>query len=272
MSLKQQLFKELGTKTLISTLIFASLFVVLEITEMLIPSLQGELLRWNDMAFVVGIPASILGIAYVMTITNPNNYTGFYLGFIMSFLLAWQFYIMGKMDQVIIYLCIFFPFQIASFYTWRSNTLHPSADAKPFVPAFLTPQKFALAILSFIGIAVLDYALLSTIWSDETSAGFSTKICEKSLCGICMAASFMANFLMIFKKNDAWICWVIYSIVNIALFCIYGNIFSIVLFVVMGVINAKAQFAWLRMTDANDFEWAGSKEYINALRNKLYRK
>ena len=98
--MQKQLFLELLHKTLFSCGLFLLLFAVLYLIEWLVPSLQGQLLQWDNAAFVVGIPASVVGVAYVLTIKNPQNYTGFYGGILMALLLSCQFFLQGNFDLV----------------------------------------------------------------------------------------------------------------------------------------------------------------------------
>ena len=58
---------------LTSCAIFGVFFLMLFAAESLIDSLRGVLLQWQDPAFIVGIPASVVGVAYVLTIRNPKN-------------------------------------------------------------------------------------------------------------------------------------------------------------------------------------------------------
>ena len=102
--MKQTLWKQFATQILISIGIFSALFLILYIIEWLAPSLAGALLRWHDPAFVVGVPASVIGVAYVLTIRNPKNYTGFFGGILMALLLSVQFYLQGNMDLVVLQL------------------------------------------------------------------------------------------------------------------------------------------------------------------------
>ena len=134
----------MGKQTLWSLLIFIALFLVLAFIEWLAPQLQGQLLKWNDPAFIVGIPASIIGVAYVRTIKNPQNYMGFYLGILMSLLLACQFYLQKNYDLVFLYIAVFLPFLISSLVTWRRATFAPFAHEAPFKPAFLSTGKMVL--------------------------------------------------------------------------------------------------------------------------------
>ena len=66
---------------LLSVGLYAVLFLVLQAVEWLWAGrFGGRLLQWSSPAFCVGVPASVLGTAYVLTIRNPQNYTGFWSG------------------------------------------------------------------------------------------------------------------------------------------------------------------------------------------------
>ncbi len=266
-SIRKQLFRELGQNTLLSVLIFAALFVVLYFVELLHPSIAGKLLQWHlaggviNWAFIVGIPASVFGTAYVLAIRNPQNYTGFYLGVVMSVLLALQFYLQGNYDLVVLYLCIFVPFQIKSLVGWRQGALNPEKSSG-FTPMFLNVKGMLLTLTVAVLLVVVDYVFVTLVQNGD---GWTDNWVLKLTGGISIAASFLANFLMIYKKNDAWLCWVVYCIANIIFFVVLNNVFSIVLFVVLFLINSSAQFAWMRNTHPADFGWAGSREYIEKL-------
>lgn len=257
--MKRTLLKELALNTVISCILYGLLFVVLYLFEISHPAIKGNLLQWNSLAFIVGIPASILGTAYVLTIKNPQNYTGFYPGIIMSLLLSWQFYLQGNYDLIVLYICIFIPFQLKSLILWRRSTLHPTNENEDFAPEFLNKRHFLYAQIVALLIVGIDYIVATMVINHD---GWTDKIIIKVASGITIASSTLANYLMIYKKNDSWLCWVIFSIASIVLFVILGNTFSIMLFVVMLIINMNAQFAWLHNTHAEKFGWAGDEEYI----------
>ncbi|MBQ0076200.1 MAG: adenine deaminase [Bacteroidales bacterium] len=267
--MRKELFNEMMRMTIISMVIYAVLFLTLWLVEFAHPGLKGVLLQWNNLAFIVGIPASVLGTAYVLTIRNPRNYFGFYEGFIMSVLLSWQFYLQGNYDLVILYLCIFLPFQIKSLVGWRRDTLKAQDDGGAFSPKFLGQKGAVWTQIIAILIVVIDYVLATKLINKD---GWSDNVALKVAAACTIASSFLANFWMIYKKNDAWVCWVFYSIASIIMFVMIGNVFSIVLFVVMLLVNMNAQFAWIKSTDLDDFGWAGSREQIEQLleqRNKM---
>ena len=85
-----------------------------------------------DAVFMISIAASIVGVAYVLTIRNPQNYTGFYLGIVSSALLGIQFYLLGSYDLTFLYFLVFIPFQVMAIYTWLKAD---KADAPVMLPS-----------------------------------------------------------------------------------------------------------------------------------------
>ena len=75
-----QLWRALGRNFGISIVLFGALLGLLYIAELVFPSLS--LLKWHDPSWVVGIPASVIGVAYILTVRDPHNYTGFYAGIV----------------------------------------------------------------------------------------------------------------------------------------------------------------------------------------------
>lgn len=252
--MKKQLFCELGLMTLISIGIFAALFLVLYAVESFGLVEVGTLLRWNEPAFCVGIPASIFGVAYVLTIRNPKNYLGFYFGVIMSLLLAVQFYYQGNYDLLVLYVALFVPFQLASLVNWRRQTLHPELyKADSMEIAFVNKRNFYITTAIFIAIIVSDYFLVTLVQNKD---GWTDQIAVKLLSGAMISTAVMANFWMIYKKNDAWLHWVLFSVVGIALYLLINNAFSLILYVVFLLVNGQAQIVWLKNTKPENFGWA----------------
>ena len=232
-TLVKQLWKEFFSKLGISVLLFAGFFLLLYLIEYFIPSLKGQFLQWYtpsgiNWAFIVGIPASVIGVAYVLTIKNPQNYVGFYPGILMSLLLAVQFYLQTNYDLTVLYVAVFVPFQIMSLLNWRKATLNPS-DGKDeaFAPDFLNIHGFARTFLLSLLIMAIDYVIATKVMSRfsapeiaEIQAAWDGNIIIKLASGLLIASSFFANYWMIYKKNDAWLCWVLYSIAGIILYII----------------------------------------------------
>lgn len=258
-SIRKPLFREFGQNLLLSVLIFTAFFVVLYVVEYFCPALSGKLLQWHtstgalNQAFIIGIPASVFGTAYVLIIRNPRNYTGFYLGVTMSLLLAAKFYMLGTIDQMILYLFIFVPFQLKSLFGWRKNTLNPVEGQSELRPKYLDTKGFVLEIVALCILIALDFVLITfTGDNHELFADWHIKLAS----GLVIASSFLANLLLIWQKNDAWMWWVVYSIAGIVLFSFLFDPFLIVLNVMFLLINGNAHIAWIKMTQPGDFGWA----------------
>lgn len=281
------LVKELGRKTVVSCGLFLVLFGVLYLIEWLVPAIRGQLLQWDSAAFIVGIPASIVGVAYVLTIKNPQNYTGFYGGILMALLLSCQFYLQGNYDLVCLQLLVFVPFMIKSIIEWKGKqtglkiglaqkeNTHSIEQAKPktevakgeqahsteadkqtttesdtpFIPQYLHGRALVWTLIVALLIVVVDY-LLATLFiqHDAWNKHILLKLCS----GVMIASSTLANFWLIYQKIDAWIWWVVYSASGIALYILINNMFSLLLFCVFLVVNGSAMVAWMRMGKAAD--------------------
>lgn len=252
--MQRKLFAELARKTLLSCTLFLLLFAVLCLVEWLVPSLQGQLLQRDSAAFIVGIPASIIGVAYVLTIKNPQNYTGFYGGILMALLLSCQFFLQGNYDLVFLQLCVFIPFMAKSIVEWRRNVMrneecvmHNDNGDKSFVPQYLHGRALAWTWVAVVAIVVLDYILATLfIQHDAWNAHILLKLCS----GLMIASSTLANFWLIYQKIDAWIWWVVYSASGMVLYVLINNMFSLLLFTVFLFVNGSAMVAWMRMHKA----------------------
>jgi nicotinamide riboside transporter PnuC len=205
------------------------------------------LLQWHDSAFVMGIPASVIGVAYVLTIRNPKNYTGFVGGMVMAVLLATQFFLLGNYDLVILQLAVFFPFMLMSFLRWRRQTLILSDREQPFYPEWLPTGQMLVSLLLLVAIIVADYALATLViqhndWSDN--------IILKLIGGLMIASSTLANFILIYQKIDAWLWWTVYALAGMMFYALIGNAFSFVLFTVFLLVNGAAGIAWIKASKA----------------------
>ncbi len=242
-NMRRRLLIEFSRQNLLSVLLYGLLFGVLYGVEWLFPSLQGTLLRWSDAAFVVGIPASIIGTGYVLTIRNPKNYIGFYGDLVMAVLLAVQFYLQGNYDLTVLYLAVFVPFGILSLLTWRRNTLQTQGDDTPFVPQWLPAKAQCLTAVAALVIVAADYGLATCVIQQNA---WGENMGLKLMGGLMIASSVLANFLLIRKRIDAWAWWVVYSVAGMAFYVMTGNLFSLVLFTVFLVVNGSAGVAWIR--------------------------
>ncbi len=242
-----QLWRALGRNFIISIGLFGALLGLLWLAEMIFPSMT--LLKWHDPAWVVGIPASIIGVAYILTVRDPQNYTGFYAGIMMSILLGVQFILQGGYDSAFLFFCVFIPFQMLSIYKWSRKREEGGAS---FEPKFLETPRMLMSIAMLVSITAGDY-VLSTFALRHDS--LSDDIVIKILNGLLISSSFLANYWLIYRKTDSWIYWFIYSVAGIGLFIILGNAFSIVLFTFFLVINSMAGLAWIKDTTEENFGW-----------------
>ena len=240
--MKTKLWKEFGCQILISVGIYSTLFLMLYIIESCALATKGTLLQWDDPAFIVGIPASVIGVGYVLTIRNPQNYTGFYGGIVMALLLSWQFALLQQWGLTALYVVVFVPFMIYSIICWRKQTLQSSENEDIFCPTWLSIRNQASNLLFLLGMVALDSGLLthfeSTIHSEQ--------LLQKLMSGVMIGSSVLANFWLIYKKLDAWLWWVVYSIAGMILYALIGNAFSFVLFTVFLVVNGGAGLAWIK--------------------------
>ena len=232
---------------LLSVGIYAALFVVLLVVERLCEPLRGVLLQWDSAAFIVGIPASVVGTAYVLTIRNPQNYTGFLGGIAMAVLLGTQFALQGNYDLTFLQIGIFIPFMLLSLITWRKqlNTTSSTETAeKPFRPEYLHGWRQGLTLTLALLIIVADYAFTTRVLNHDA---WADQWLLKLAGAVMIASSVMANFWLIYQKMDAWIWWILYSLAGILFYVLLGNIYCIVLFLFYLVINASAFVAWQRL-------------------------
>ena len=245
---QRSLWKDFGKQLLVSLGIYFALFLILYIIEWLVPTLQSTLLKWHDMAFVVGLPASIIGTGYVLTIRDPKNYTGFYGGIILNILLSVQFALQGNWDLVILHSVMFVPFQLTSLIRWRKPITHPATTDKQintFTPSWLAMKWLIVSIIFAAVVTFLDYILLSEViyqnaWTEDVAI--------KIFSGIMVASSILSNYLMIHKKIDAWVWWVVYSLAGMVFYMLIGNIFSFVLFFVFLIVNGGVGISWLKIS------------------------
>ena len=245
------LWRALGRNTIISILLFGALLGLLWLAELIFPSLT--LLKWHDPAWIVGIPASVIGVAYILTIRDPQNYTGFFAGIIMSILLGVQFLIQEHYDSTFLFFCVFIPFQLMSIYKWSRKKEDGGAS---FEPKFLDTPRLIISLIMFASITFGDYLLATFAFQHN---GLADNIVIKLFNGLLISSSFLANYWLIYRKTDSWIYWIIYSVAGIVLFVIINNVFSIVLFLFFLVINGSAGLAWLKMTTPENMGWLQRK-------------
>jgi len=235
------LWQKLGLNLLISTILFGVFFGILFLLECYIPELHNKLLNFNDIAFNIGIVASIAGVGYTLTIRNPENFIGFYLGIVMSLLLGIQFFLKKFYDLTFLYIIVFIPFQIASIVTWKKRINNTKST-----PAFLSPNKIFLTIFLFLLLITCDYFFTTYIINKDSGSIWQNSF-DKIINGVVIASSILANFWLIFKKIDAWIYWIIYSVTSViqGIFVI-NNPFNTILSLFFIIINSLATYSWIK--------------------------
>ena len=248
------LWKATFTNFGISIVVFGVLLGLLWLAETLFPSLSGRLLQFNNTAWVIGIPGSVIGVTYILSIKNPQNYTGFYAGIVMSILLGVQFLLHGQYDSTVLFLFMFISFQIFSIVNWKKASAS-EAKSESFSPEFLSMKQMLLSVLVFVVLTLADYMLATFVFLHDS---LGDMVLIKLFNGLLISTSVLANFWLIYRKNDAWLYWIFYSVAGIVLFVLLHNIFSIVLFVFFLVINSMAGISWIRSTTKENLGWIGT--------------
>ncbi len=249
-----ELYKEFGKNILVSLGIFAALTLVLLSVEQW---LDIHLMIWNSAPFCVGFAASIIGVGYILTVKNPNNYLGFYGGIVMSTLLGVQFILTHQWDLVILYFCVFIPFLIRSIVVWRKGRMNAQRaieekglrieETGGLKPEWLNRKQLWISLLVAAVIIGGDYVLNTLcIYHD----GWSEHILLKLLGAGLICTSTEANYWLIYKKTDAWIWWTAYGIVGVAFYALLPepNYYLVILNIVFIVVNASALRAWAKIT------------------------
>ncbi len=239
-----EFFKKLGIAVAIFAIVFAALAIGGRCFGL-------TLMAWDKPAFRVGFAASIIGVAYVLTVSNPKNYLGFYGGIVMALLLAIQFWLNKQFDLVILYLAIFIPFLTRSIIVWKRGERRASAVDKQTTedlkPAWLNKRALVITLLIACAIVACDYALCTRVIYKD---GWDEQILIKLLGAGQICSSALAHYWLIHKKTDAWIWWVIYSVLGIVFYAILPepNIFLVVLSIVFLLVNGSALIAWIKIT------------------------
>ena len=245
--MKKTLWLEFLKMTAYACLIFAALLGVSYLLEWAIPAWGGQLLQWHSPAFLVGIPASIIGTAYVLTIRNPKNYVGFVGGITMSLFLGGQFYLLGAYDLLFMQICIFVPFMTSSLLRWRKRTLREEHTGNA-APQFLRGKSLVATLLIATMIVATDYALITLVMQHNA---WDENILLKLTAAVMFASSVMANFWMIYQKLDAWVWWIIHSVGGMLFYILENNIFSLLYYTVCLVVNGIAFWSWLKILQSS---------------------
>ncbi|MDR2684369.1 MAG: nicotinamide riboside transporter PnuC [Prevotellaceae bacterium] len=190
--------------------------------------------------------ATVLGVAGILVIRNPQNYTGFYFGAISSVCLGIQFFLMKKFDLTFLYFFVFIPFQIAGLLNWKKESMIDNKTAV-LKPEFLPFNKQFVFFGIFVLITAVDYVFASFCLQDFKNLLFFDSFFIKTTSSVMISASILSNYLMVSKKTDAWLYWLLYSISAVALALIIKNSFNLLLFGFFLVINASGFISWLKI-------------------------
>ena len=195
--------------------------------------------------------ANVIGVAYILSIKNPANYTGFYLGVGSSALLGVQFYLNGLFDLTFLYFVVFIPFQIMAIMSWKKGSKTQKEEV--FAPEFLNMSTMLITLFAFLAIIVVDYLFATFVMYGD---GLCENVVAKIISGSMIAASVLANYWLIYKKNDSWLYWLVYSVAGMLLAVVVtSNIFGLVLFTFFLVINGVATMAWIKATPKEKYGW-----------------
>ncbi len=238
---KQKLysFRKLLCETVTNMCFATTLYCAL----ILVMNYFGVQITWNT-TMLFSVIASITGVAYVLTIKNPLNFVGFFPGIVMTLFLTLQFFTMKSFDLVVLYSCIFLPIQIKTIIEWRKAWKYTQlnlSEFNKFIPEYLAPKKMLLAFVAFIFITIADLFLLEYVMKSTLS--LFAMICSAMM----VASSVLANFLLIYKKIDAWIYWVVYSLSSTMFAILINNQFNLILFIFFLIINSYTAVAWIKM-------------------------
>jgi len=195
-----------------------------------------------DKILILSITATVFGVAYLLTIRNPQNYLGFYLGIVSSACLGTQFAFLRGYDLTFLYFAVFIPFQYAAILNWKKKS-SKNTDNKHFNPKFLSFKKQLFFFAIFLMIIVIDYIFSTTILKNQP---FFEDILIKTASATMISSSILANYLMIGKWIDTWLYWILYSVSAIFYAIMIQNNFNLLLFVFFLIINTITFISWLK--------------------------
>ncbi|MDR1652404.1 MAG: nicotinamide mononucleotide transporter [Prevotellaceae bacterium] len=198
-----------------------------------------------DNTLLFSVIATISGVCYILTISNPKNYVGFYFGIISSAALGVQFATLGSWDMCALYFAVFIPFQYSAICHWKKKNVE-DLDIQTSIPKFLSLNKRLFFLLIFILIIIIDYIFASFYLNSYKNEPFFSSFLIKMVFAIMISSSILANYLMIGKWLDSWIFWLIYSAFAMISAIIIENSFNLLLFTFFLIINAISFSKWLK--------------------------
>ena len=190
-----------------------------------------------DKVLILSVTATVSGVAYLLTIRNPQNYFGFYLGIVSSACLGAQFALLGGYDLTFLYFAVFIPFQCAAIVNWKRKSTQNTKNST-FNPKFLPLKKQLFFFVILLIIILIDYVFADKILKNDD---FLLKIVFATM----ISSSILANYLMIGKWIDTWLYWLLYSVSAIFSAIIIQNSFNLLLFVFFLIINIITFISWI---------------------------
>ena len=238
--------KKEDMKTLWNSVIKNIVIAVLLTATLMLAMKLLNIKIYFDKVLILSILATIFGVAYLLTIRNPQNYLGFYLGIGSSVCLGLQFAFLGGYDLTFLYFAVFIPFQSAAIVNWQKKSLQNSENEE-FNPKFLPFKRQIVFFLFFLTIIIIDYIFASFILPFFKEKPFFTDFFIKIIFATMISSSILANYLMISKWFDTWIYWLLYSISAIFSAIIIKNDFNLLLFAFFLIINTISFISWLKI-------------------------
>lgn len=195
--------------------------------------------------------SSMFGIAYILTIRNPNNYIGFYVGIVSSVLLAWHFFNINEIPSGVIYMCVYIPCQILTIISWVKNK-KSAKQGEVFAPSFLSRKMLYYSLAVLLAIIIVSYIVYSQLYEI-----FWVMVLMNA---VFVGTNILANVLVIMKKCECFFFWILSCILGAVIFTLAGSYFTVLLYFVFITINALALINWSICTPEKNYGWTAKQK------------
>lgn len=192
------------------------------------------------------VVSSLLGISYILTIRNPNNYVGFYVGIVSSVLLAMHFFEIKEYPSAVLYLGVYVPCQILTIINWVRGQKAVKENAG-FAPSFLSKKGLGFMLGLLVVVSVVTYGIFSWL-----RPSFWVVLL---LNAVFVGLNVLANILVIMKKTECFFFWVLSCILGAIIFTLAGSYFTVLLYCVFITVNALGLINWTVATPAVNYGW-----------------
>lgn len=190
--------------------------------------------------------SSLLGISYILTIRNPNNYIGFYVGIVSSVLLAMHFFEIKEYPSGVLYLGVYVPCQILTIINWVKGQRAMKKD-EVFTPSFLSKRGLSMMLGLLVIVSVVTYTVFYRI-----QQSFWVVLL---LNAVFVGFNVLANILVIMKKTECFFFWVLSCILGAIIFTLAGSYFTVLLYCVFITVNTLALINWTVATPEKNYGW-----------------